>query len=420
MRHAAVVAGHYVEKGPTEEFEQNADKERRGQRMFHWPLEFPEVIVKRGGFDAFVGNPPFSAGAWLESSLGTSYRKHIVSHIVNDVTGLRGTADLCVYFMHRVVSLIRQSGFAGLILTNTVSEGDSRAVGLLQLASQGIEFYRANPSAKWPGTATLEVVMLWITTSSFKGELALGGRPVAHISPSLTEQDEPLDEPVELAANKPLICKGYELQGDGFKISWDVAQQIVSEDAKCAEVIFPLLTGDDLNNTPGCLPSCQVISFASRGLSKATQFRRPFEIVEREVKPHRLEYQGSTGRDKYLRTYWWLFRGHRKEVEDFSLTHARILVRSVVSKYSLFVFVDSTVVCTASMYCFLVDSDHLFACLQSSFHEAWSREYGSTLRVDLRYIAGRCFKTFPFAESSSATVESGLEYHERRKSLAST
>ena len=62
VRHNAVRSGHYVEKGPTEEFEQAAAKERRGQLMFHWPLEFPEVIVKRGGFDAFVGNPPFMGG----------------------------------------------------------------------------------------------------------------------------------------------------------------------------------------------------------------------------------------------------------------------------------------------------------------------------------------------------------------------
>ena len=32
--------------------------ERR--RFFHWALEFPEVIVERGGFDAVIGNPPWN------------------------------------------------------------------------------------------------------------------------------------------------------------------------------------------------------------------------------------------------------------------------------------------------------------------------------------------------------------------------
>ena len=33
----------------------------RGIRPFHWDLEFPEVFGdERGGFDGFVGNPPFA------------------------------------------------------------------------------------------------------------------------------------------------------------------------------------------------------------------------------------------------------------------------------------------------------------------------------------------------------------------------
>ena len=76
VRHAAVVSGHYVEHGPTEEFQQAARKAWHAPASssslaqnpaplvpFHWLLEFPEAIVKRGGFDAFVGNPPFMGGA---------------------------------------------------------------------------------------------------------------------------------------------------------------------------------------------------------------------------------------------------------------------------------------------------------------------------------------------------------------------
>ena len=29
------------------------------ESRFHWPLEFPEVYIDRGGLNAFVGNPPF-------------------------------------------------------------------------------------------------------------------------------------------------------------------------------------------------------------------------------------------------------------------------------------------------------------------------------------------------------------------------
>ncbi len=37
------------------------------RRFFHWALEFPEVIVERGGFDAVLGNPPISKEKCIRS-----------------------------------------------------------------------------------------------------------------------------------------------------------------------------------------------------------------------------------------------------------------------------------------------------------------------------------------------------------------
>ena len=47
----------------TLEAEGRAHREEVGcPRPFHWALEFPEVFLDRGGFDAFVCNPPFMGG----------------------------------------------------------------------------------------------------------------------------------------------------------------------------------------------------------------------------------------------------------------------------------------------------------------------------------------------------------------------
>ena len=47
---------------------------------FHWELEFPEVFLsERGGFDAFVGNPPFQGGQHLTGAHGTPYRDYLVN-----------------------------------------------------------------------------------------------------------------------------------------------------------------------------------------------------------------------------------------------------------------------------------------------------------------------------------------------------
>lgn len=45
---------------PVTEFQAYAREQLHGRRPFHWAVEFPEVF-ERGGFDAFVGNPPFKA-----------------------------------------------------------------------------------------------------------------------------------------------------------------------------------------------------------------------------------------------------------------------------------------------------------------------------------------------------------------------
>ncbi len=147
---SSALAAHYVENGPTDEFEKIAAKERRGQKMFHWPVEFPEVIVKRGGFDAFVGNPPFMGGSKIATEYGVPYRDHLVDVIAEGRRGQRGQADLCSYFFCRLATLIRSSGHFGVLATNTISQGDTRVVGLDHLIASGLVIYRAIGSQRWP------------------------------------------------------------------------------------------------------------------------------------------------------------------------------------------------------------------------------------------------------------------------------
>ncbi len=105
--------------------------------MFHWPLEFPEVIVKKSGFDAFVGNPPFMGGLKLETAFSTEYRSHLVDHLACGVRGTRGTADLCSYFLLRANSLGEASGQLGFVATNTLAQGDTKQGDLTSYSLTG-------------------------------------------------------------------------------------------------------------------------------------------------------------------------------------------------------------------------------------------------------------------------------------------
>ena len=92
---------------------------------------------------------------------------------------------------------------------------------------------------------------------------------------------------------------------------------------------------------------------------------------------------------------------------------------TVHSKYLSFVFVDAKVVATPSINCFLSSSYGFFAVLQSSFHECWTNKYSSSLGETMRYIAGRCFYTFPLCENleSELLVQAGKNYHDLRESI---
>src|SRR5207244_5073276 len=114
---------------------EEVDELLKGRRPFHWPLEFPEVFVSRQeGFSAIISNPPFQGGQKITGALGTDYRDYLVEYLANSK---RGSADLCAYFFLRASQLVRQGGQCGLLATNTISQGDTREVGLEQIENIG-------------------------------------------------------------------------------------------------------------------------------------------------------------------------------------------------------------------------------------------------------------------------------------------
>ncbi len=154
---------------PLQQFQAYAREQLQERRTFHWPVEFPEVFAG-GGFDAFVGNPPFMGGQKITGAFGTDYRDFLVNNIAN---GQRGSADLCAYFFLRAHSLARSdNSMIGMLATSTIAQGGTRIVGLEQLVSfSATTIVRAVPSAAWPGPAALQVAHLWLRRGVWTGTL---------------------------------------------------------------------------------------------------------------------------------------------------------------------------------------------------------------------------------------------------------
>ena len=209
----AIQAGHYVQDGTLEDFRAAAKKVMNGRPTFHWPLEFPEVMLDRGGFDAFVCNPPFMGGQKITGNLGIDYRDYLVEQIAR---GKRGSADLCAYFFLRAASLLRSGGQFGFLATNTIAQGDTREVGLDQLTANGCVIPRAVPSRPWPGTASLEVAHVWLRKGRWASPFVLDEKPVAGITTFLTEPGIATGKPLRIGENSGKCSKGTEVNGHGI------------------------------------------------------------------------------------------------------------------------------------------------------------------------------------------------------------
>jgi hypothetical protein len=80
LRASIETAAHFYDSD-FDSFRSECQTWLNGQPTFHWPLEFPEVLVDRGGFDAVVGNPPFMGGSKITGAFGDPYREFLVRHL---------------------------------------------------------------------------------------------------------------------------------------------------------------------------------------------------------------------------------------------------------------------------------------------------------------------------------------------------
>ncbi len=385
VRHAAVVAGHYVENGPTEEFEEHGKKERRGQRMFHWPLEFPEVIVKRGGFDAFVGNPPFLGRRNLANSLGEFYRAGLTSLWPDVASG----ADLCVFFFNRAYfDLMHGQATFGLLACNTIAQGATRKSGLEAITVHGGSIFRANSSVRWPGTANVYVSLVHVSSGAYAGQRILDDVESSEISSALDASLHDASHP--LADNDQKSFQGFIPLGSGFNISRSVAESLISQNERNSEVVFPCMNGRQLYSSPKIEAEDWIIFFGDLDERSARSYGDIYNLLR-----HQLYEERQNQKQKQAKTYWWRFWRTRPDLRHAIKDIPRMIATAFTSSTLAFAFVPSHVICTNALVVFAFDSWAAFGVLQSSLHQQWALQLGSTMKQDLRYTPTVCFQTFP-------------------------
>lgn len=396
-------------KKPLTEFIFYSSKQLHGRKPFHWPIEFPEVFAK-GGFDAFIGNPPFMGSQRMTGVFGNDYRNFIVNHLAD---GRRGQADLCAYFFLRAFSLLREEfGVFGLLSTNTIAQGDTRQVGLDHIVSKG-KIFRAISSIAWPGAAMLEVAQVWFGRFQWLGETLLDGKPTKAITSYLTAASSVNGMAYRLAENDAKSFIGFYVLGMGFVLTAEEAKVLLAKDPRNVDVIFPFLNGDDINSRVDQSPSRWVINFHDWPLEKAAQYAECFSIVETKVKPER-----EKNNREVRRKYWWHYAEKCPALCKELKLHSRVLVHPLTSKYNSLVFYDPDIVFSHMTVVLALDKWSDYSILQSDIHWNWVLQYGNKFGNTPQYTPSDCVVTFPFPHLKPSELEQlGKTYYETRHQI---
>lgn len=163
-----------------------ANEARERLAPFHWWIEYPEVFFDerpdplQGGtvngaalMEGVVGNPPFGGKNNIAEANPAGYAEWLKFAS----PGAHGNADLSAHFFRRAATLLGRNGAFGLIATNTISQGDTRATGLGALLGTGWCIFDAIDSMPWPGGAAVTVSVVH----------AACGRPTERVQPRLDD-----------------------------------------------------------------------------------------------------------------------------------------------------------------------------------------------------------------------------------------
>ena len=377
-----------------------AEEQLGGRKVMHWPLAFPE-IMGRGGFDAFIGNPPFLGGKQISSLFSDEYWKYC--RMLFD--GVSGNMNYVGLFLRRAATLLApEFGTAGFIAAKGIAEGDTREGTLVPLIKSGHVIYWAKTILPWPGTADVFVSALCFANVPLP-YATLNGKPVSRISTRLQAEEE--FQPFVLHSKTVTNFNGMKLGGEGFILDLN--------DPDCPRVeqsiIKKFFRSSSVFSAAAVESAIYVVDFEDWPEERAKEYPDAYNWLLHHVRDYRM----SSNRLSWRR-YWWRHAevrpGLRKAMQD----KAAVLVIGGIATYhrvqrcpvGLF---DHNLVIVPD------DSFETFAVLQSNIHESWAGKLSSSLTDGGGYRPSDCLVTFPLPNSSGQLARIGEEFFLARESL---
>lgn len=369
--------------------------------------EWPEV-------DCIVGNPPFLGDKMMRRELGDDYVDKLRSLYQERIPG---QSDLCCYWFERTRAHIvaGKCRRAGLLATQGIRGGANREV-LKRIKESGDIFWAISDKDWVLDGANVHVSMVGFDDGNETGHY-LNEIAVSSINPNLSSHaDITTANALDLNLKNAFLgsCKGGP-----FDISEEEAISLLQYSGNPhglpnSDVLRPVANSEDLLKNRGIR---WIVDSANLMLASFCLFERPYELIEKRVKPLR-----DQNRDRWLRENWWRPQRMRPEMRSAVSGLERFIITPTTAKHRLFIWMTNPTLPDHQLIVFARSDDYFFGVLHSRPHEVWALAQGTQLREKesgFRYTPTTCFETFPFPnptpEQEAAIAAAAKELNDLRE-----
>lgn len=340
--------------------------------------------------NAVIGNPPFLGGKNMRLSLGDEY----VNQVFSRFSDVKDSVDFCTYWFRLAHDHIEEEGRAGLVGTNSISQGRSRVASLDYITQNGGIIHEAISTQPWSGEANVHVsVVNW--SKNIPNLSYLDNLEVSIISSSLRSTfDVSIAKRIDVNLNQ--CFQGVIPVGRYFYITPKQAEEWIILDSKNVNVLKPSCSAGDLTDRPSGKPSRWIIDFNNISIEEASRYKIPFNYIQKYVKPER-----EKNRDDRARKYWWRFLRSRPELRQAIRSLSFYFAIPRHSKWYIFIPCSTDWLPADSTNIVASHDFYILGILTSNVHRIWVKVQSSTLEDRIRYTHNTCFETFPFPQMPS-------------------
>ncbi len=312
------------------------DEEIRQINPFDWKREFPEII-RRGGFDAVIGNPPYVR----QETLGQVFKDYVKTQYAS----YAGTADLYVYFIEKSHKLLKNAGIFGFITSNKFirTRYGENIRNYIKTNSTLIQIIDFGELPVFQNASTFPAIILTrnnpckeqqfdyvpiksldfqsLEEEALQRAIHLDNESICGVNWSLANKDETT---IILKMNSGNIIQlGDYIQGkifrgmitglnNAFVIDRETRERFIADDPKNAEIIKPFLIGKDLKRYAS-LNTGRYLIFFEKGITNrlGNEYRNKWKWVEDQypaIAQHLKPFEAEAQKRYDKGDYWWELR----------------------------------------------------------------------------------------------------------------